>query len=79
MLLFSLAERDHHDLHKRAESYHTDPKSYLDQVIEHWIYKIPFLIDESVETSEKDLRLTVAKRVTQVRVVALSRGENMIL
>lgn len=53
----------HHGLNKRDTS---DPKSYLDQVIQHWIYKIPFLIDESVDQSEKDLKLEVAKKVTQV-------------
>merc|ERR1739838_403667 len=46
--------------------YQDDPKDYLDKVIEHWIYKIPVLIDIAVAESEKDLRLTVAKRVTQV-------------
>jgi len=45
--------------------YQDDPKDYLDKVIEHWIYKIPVLIDIAVAESEKDLRLTVAKRVTQ--------------
>ncbi len=54
-----------HNLAKR-DSSQTDPKTYLDQVIEHWIYKIPFLIDESVDQSEKDLRFSVAKKVTQV-------------
>ena len=43
-----------------------DPKAYLDQVISYWIFKIPVLIDISVAQSEKDLTLTVAKRVTQV-------------
>ena len=60
---FSLAE---HPREKRDSSYQEDPRSYLDQVIAHWIYKIPFLIDDSVSVSEKDLRLAVAKRVTQV-------------
>ena len=46
--------------------YQDDPKDYLDKVIEHWIYKIPVLIDIAVAESEKDLKLTVAKRVTQV-------------
>jgi len=45
--------------------YQDDPKDYLDKVIEHWIYKIPVLIDIAVAESEKDLKLTVAKRVTQ--------------
>ena len=52
---------------KRDESYQSDPKTYLDQVIGHWLYKIPILIDESVAQSEKDLTLEVAKKVTQVR------------
>ena len=47
--------------------YQDDPKDYLDKVIEHWIYKIPVLIDIAVAESEKDLKLTVAKRVTQVK------------
>ena len=51
--------------------YQDDPKDYLDKVIEHWIYKIPVLIDIAVAESEKDLRLTVAKRVTQVNFVQI--------
>ena len=43
-----------------------DPKAYLDQVISYWIHRIPTLIDIAVAQSEKDLTLTVAKRVTQV-------------
>ena len=49
-----------------------DPKDYLDKVIEHWIYKIPVLIDIAVAESEKDLKLTVAKRVTQVNFAQIS-------
>lgn len=62
----SAASEASHQLFKRDSSYKSDPASYLDQVIQHWIFKIPFLIDESVEKSEKDLRFTVAKKVTQV-------------
>ena len=46
-----------------------DPKAYLDQVISYWIHRIPTLIDIAVAQSEKDLTLTVAKRVTQVSFV----------
>ena len=44
-----------------------DSVHHLDQVIQHWIYKVPNLIDDAVFVSEKDTRLVVAKRVTQVR------------
>jgi hypothetical protein len=53
-------------LQRFKRDYQDDPKDYLDKVIEHWIYKIPVLIDIAVAESEKDLKLTVAKRVTQV-------------
>jgi len=42
-----------------------DSVHHLDQVIQHWIYKTPNLIDDAVFVSEKDTRLVVAKRVTQ--------------
>ena len=63
---FFLADSSVHPRDRRDASYADDPRAYLDQVIAHWIYKIPFLIDDSVTVSEKDLRLAVAKRVTQV-------------
>ena len=44
-----------------------DPIPHLDQLIHHLIYKVPILLDESVVASEKVLRGTVAKRVSQVR------------
>ena len=66
-LLFFLTDDDGSDMPKRFKrDYQDDPKDYLDKVIEHWIYKIPVLIDIAVAESEKDLKLTVAKRVTQV-------------
>ena len=60
---------DETKLHQRLkrEAFQSDPKSYLDQVIEHLIFTIPSQIDESIGQSETDLKLTVAKRVTQVR------------
>ena len=74
---FSVAANDHPARDKRSTSYADDPRSYLDQVIAHWIYKIPFLIDESVDVSEKDLRLTVAKRVTQGWSIVLASWKDI--
>ena len=65
-----------HPRDKRSASY-DDPRSYLDQVIAHWIYKIPFLIDESVTVSEKDLKLAVAKRVTQGWSIVLASWKDI--
>jgi len=38
--------------------YQDDPKDYLDKVIEHWIYKIPVLIDIAVAESDLQLRIS---------------------
>jgi len=63
---------------KRDESYQSDPKTYLDQVIGHWLYKIPILIDESVAQSEKDLTLEVAKKVTQGWSIVIASWKDIL-
>jgi len=55
-----------------------DSAHHLDQIIDHWIYKIPNLIDDSVFQSEKDLRLTVAKRVTQGWSIVLASWKDIL-
>ena len=71
LLLFFLTDSNSDLLHRLKRDYQDDPKVYLDRVIAHWIYQIPILIDFSVDQSEKDLRLTHAKRVTQVSHVRI--------
>jgi len=55
-----------------------DPKAYLDQVISYWIHRIPTLIDIAVAQSEKDLTLTVAKRVTQGWSIVLASWKDIL-
>jgi len=55
-----------------------DPKAYLDQVISYWIHRIPTLIDIAVAQSEKDLKLTVAKRVTQGWSIVLASWKDIL-
>jgi len=55
-----------------------DPKAYLDQVISYWIHRIPTLIDIAVAQSEKDLTLTVAKRVTQGWSIVIASWKDIL-
>jgi len=55
-----------------------DPKAYLDQVINYWIFRIPTLIDISVAQSEKDITLTVAKRVTQGWSIVIASWKDIL-
>jgi len=55
-----------------------DPKAYLDQVIQYWLYRIPILIDIANAQSEKDLTLTVAKRVTQGWSIVLASWKDIL-
>lgn len=55
-----------------------DPKAYFDQVISYWIHRIPTLIDIAVAQSEKDLTLTVAKRVTQGWSIVLASWKDIL-
>jgi len=71
---------DETKLHQRLkrEAFQSDPKSYLDQVIEHLIFTIPSQIDESIGQSETDLKLTVAKRVTQGWSIVLASWKDIL-
>jgi len=55
-----------------------DPKAYLDQVIQYWLYRIPILIDIANAQSEKDLTLTVAKRVTQGWSIVIASWKDIL-
>jgi len=55
-----------------------DPKAYLDQVIQYWLYRIPVLIDIANAQSEKDLTLTVAKRVTQGWSIVIASWKDIL-
>lgn len=65
-------------LQRFKRDYQDDPKAYLDQVINYWIFRIPILIDISVAQSEKDLTLTVAKRVTQGWSIVIASWKDIL-
>jgi len=65
-------------LKRFKRDYQDDPKAYLDQVINYWIFRIPILIDIAVAQSEKDLTLTVAKRVTQGWSIVIASWKDIL-
>jgi len=65
-------------LKRLKREYQDDPKAYLDQVINYWIFRIPILIDISIAQSEKDLTLTVAKRVTQGWSIVIASWKDIL-
>jgi len=67
-----------HQRLKRDSTFQSDPKTYLDQVIDHLIFTIPTQIDESIGQSKTDLRLTVAKRVTQGWSIVLASWKDIL-
>lgn len=62
----------------KRDTYAGDPKGYLDAVIGHLIFSIPVKITEAKEASEADLRLAVAKRVTQGWSIMLGSWKDIL-